>query len=109
MKTSQVSTFNGQKDHTFVMEKSGEKRARKETVEEHITVLSEPGSNYLGHFVPVSGIANDIANGLFAFCAKKQLDVSLIDSIGCDGTFTNVGWKSGVIRRFEEKLTKPVH
>ena len=90
------------------MEKSGE-RARRKTVEEHITVLSEPGSNYLGHFVPASGTANDIANGLFAFCAKKQLDVSLIDSIGCDGTFTNVGWKSGVIRRFEEKLRKPRH
>ena len=100
--------FDGRKDRMFVMEKSREKRATKETVEEHITVLSEPESNYLGHFVPASGTANDIANDLFAFCTKKQLDVSLIDSIRCDGTFTDVGWKSGVIKRFEEKLRKPV-
>ena len=86
-----------------------EKGAKKEIIEGHITVLSEPGSNYSGHFVPASDAAKDIANGLLAFCAEKQIDVTKIDSIGCDGTNANVGWKSGVISRLEEKLKRPSH
>ena len=65
--------FDGQKDHTLVMERSEEKRAKKEIIEEHITVLSEPGSKYLGHFVPASGAAKDTANGLLAFVQKSRL------------------------------------
>ena len=42
--------FDGRKDRTLVMERSAERRARKEIIEEHITVLAEPGSRYLGHF-----------------------------------------------------------
>ena len=91
------------------MERSAERRARKEIIEEHITVLAEPGSRYLGHFSPTSGNAKDIADGLFAFCEEKQIDVTRIDSIGCDGTNVNVGWKSGILRRLEEKLKRPLH
>ena len=54
-------------------------------------------------------IAKDIADGLFAFCEEKQIDVTRIDSIGCDGTNVNVGWKSGILRRLEEKLKRPLH
>ena len=39
------------------MERSAERRARKEIIEEYITVLAEPGSRYLGHFSPRSGNA----------------------------------------------------
>ena len=91
-----------------MMERSEEKRAKKEIIEEHITVLPEPGSKYLGHFVPASGAAKYIVNGLLAFCAEKQIDVTKISSIGCDGTNANVGWKSAVIRRLEEKLRRPL-
>ena len=82
--------FDGRKDRALVMERSAERRARKEIIEEHIIVLAEPGSRYLGHFSPTSGNAKDIADGLFAFCEEKQIDVTRIDSIGCDGTNVNV-------------------
>ena len=59
--------------------------------------------------MPASGAAKDIANGLLAFCAEKQIDVTKIDSIVCDGTNANVGWKSAVIRRLEKKLRRPLH
>ena len=101
--------YDGRKDRTLVMERSAEKLARKEIIEEHITVLAEPGSRYLGHFSPTSGNAKDIADGLFAFCEEKQIDVTRIDSFGCDGTNVNVGWKSGILRRLEKKLKRPLH
>lgn len=100
--------FDGRKDKTILMKESESKRARTEVTEEHITVLSEPGSKYVGHFSLSSGSANDIVNGLFDFCIEKDIDVNKIDSIGCDGTNTNVGWKAGVIRKFEERLGKPL-
>lgn len=31
-----------------------------------------------------------------------------LDVIGCDGTVTNTGWKTGVIRTIEEKLKRPL-
>ena len=101
--------LDGKKDRTMVLAESGAKKARKEIIAEHITVLLEPGCKYLGHIVPPSGPVENIANGLFVFCVDKRIDVSKINSIGCDGTNTNVGWKSGAIKRLEEKLERLLH
>ena len=100
--------FDGRKDKTLIIKETGNKRSRLEIVEEHITVLTEPGSKYLGHFPLSNGSASNIANGLYNFCLQKNIDISKIDLIGCDGTNTNVGWKAGAIRKFEEKLGKPL-
>ena len=101
--------FDGRKDRTLLMEKSGTKRISREVIEEHVTVLAEPGSRYLGHSAPSSDIAKNIANSLIEICKEKQIDINKIQSIGCDGSNTNVGWKTGVIRRFEENFQRPLH
>ena len=101
--------FDGRKDKTLIMKEAGSKKSRSEIVEEHITVLTEPGSRYLGHFSLSNGSASNIANGLYDFCLKNNIDTNKIDLLGCDGTNTNVGWKAGAIRKFEEKLGKPLH
>ena len=67
------------------------KRTRREVIEEHVTVLAEPESRYFGHFSPSSGTAKNIANSLIEFCKDKQIDISKIQAIGCDGINTNVG------------------
>ena len=36
--------FDGRKNCTLLMEESGTKRIRREVIEEHVTVLAEPGS-----------------------------------------------------------------
>ena len=72
-------------------------------------MLAEPGSRYLGHFSPSSGTAKNIANSLIEFCKDKQIDFSKIQAIGCDGTNTNVGWKTGVTRKLEENFKRPLH
>ena len=96
--------FDSRKDCTLMIEESGTKRIRREVIEEDITVLAEPGSRYLGHFAPSSGNAKNIANSIIEICKEKQIDINKIQSIGCDGTNINVGWKTGVIRRLEKNF-----
>lgn len=45
--------FDGRKDNTLCIEKQGKKTYRKMVKEEHITLVKEPGSFYVGHIVPV--------------------------------------------------------
>ena len=97
--------FDGRKNRTLLMEESETKRIRREVIiEEHVTVLAEPESRYLGHFAPSSGTARNITNSLIEFCQEKLIDINKIQSIECDGTNTNVGWKTGVIRRRDENF-----
>ena len=50
--------FDGRKDTTSTNDTIGETKYRRITCkEEHISVLSEPNSQYISHFVPVSGSA----------------------------------------------------
>ena len=70
--------FDGRKIPTLLMKESGTKRIRREIIEEYVTVLAEPGSRYLGHFVPSSGTAKNIANSLIEFCKEKQIDINKI-------------------------------
>ena len=58
------------------MEESETKRTRREIIEEHVTVLAEPGSRYFGHFSPSSGTAKNISNSLIEFCKDKQIDIT---------------------------------
>ena len=51
----------------------------------------------------------NIAKSLIKFCKEKQIDINKIQAIVCDGTNTNVGWKTGVIRRLEENFQRPLH
>ena len=41
--------FDGRKDQTLINEKKGVSYRKKNIMEEHITLMSKPGSNYLGH------------------------------------------------------------
>ena len=101
--------LDGRKNRILLMEELETKRTRREVIEEHVTVLAEPGSRYLGHCLPSSGTAKNIANSLIEFFKDKQIDLNKIQAIRCDGTNSNVGWKTGVIRRLEEKFKRPLH
>lgn len=97
-------SFDGRKDKTLVQEDN----RRRVMVEEHITVLKEPGSQYLGHISLKSGNARAIANALFAFFVHKSIPLTKIVAIGCDGTAINTGVKAGVIKLVESKLKRPL-
>lgn len=97
--------FDGRKDQTLVYDKNENKRKR--VVEEHISVVSEPGSKYLGHVKPESGSALHIKRSLVHFL-EENFDISELIAIGSDGTVVNTGVKNGVIRLLEKQLKRPL-
>ena len=100
--------FDGRKDSTLAQIKVGNKLRKSHVKEEHITVLSEPRKkNYLGHFVPLSGSAEDISNGIYDMLLLKG-GVDDLEAAACDGTVVNTGWKNGVIRCLEKKIERPL-
>lgn len=99
--------FDSRKDKTVVQVKEGAKFYRRTQIEEHISLVQEPGSSYVGHVTPSSGSAADTAQSIFEFLEQKRSTENLI-VIGCDGTNVNTGHKGGVIRLMEERLNRPL-
>lgn len=97
-------SFDGRKDKTLIMEDG----RRKVVIEEHISLLKEPGSQYIGHIGVKFGDAKTIAHKLFAYFVAKSIDLACIVAIGCDGTAVNTGAKAGIIRLLEGKLHRPL-
>lgn len=100
--------FDGRKDKTLVNTKKGNKFYRERKVEEHICLVQQPQSRYIGHVIPKSGSAKEISNSIISFLTQNLVDTKDIIAVGCDGTNTNTGHKAGVIRRLEENFKKPV-
>ena len=74
--------------------------------EEHISLVEEPGSKYIGHVSPKSGSAVSVMLSIMDFMADNVVDN--IVAVGCDSTVINTGQKGGVIRLMEQKLAKPL-
>ena len=92
--------FDGRKDRTCA------ERSSVTAVEEHVVVLSEPGSVYLTHFTPSSGRALDLLNELYSVSLMFDGTVKVL---GCDGTAVNTGVNGGVCRLFELVTSMAVH
>lgn len=100
--------FDGRKDKTLVNEKIGERYHRKEVLEEHISVLAEPGSIYLGHTTPSRGTAKEIVTSIVFLLENQGLNLDEVICVGCDGTATNTGWKGGIIQYLEKYFERPL-
>jgi hypothetical protein len=72
--------------------------------EEHISILSEPDSTYVDHATPASGTAKSISDSIL-----DTVDCCNLVCIGADSTNVNTGVNSGVIRRMEIELGRPLH
>ena len=96
--------FDGRKDHTLNNIQKGSKWYQKNVVEEHISLIEEPGSKYLGHATPTSGSSKNIKQCLMNFLKDRYKSLDKFVAIGCDGTNVNTGRVRGVIRLMEEEL-----
>lgn len=130
--------FDGKKDITCTIMKKGDKSYNQKVSEEHISLIAEPGKykyfnvnimnvinllsplqnihilifsdgKYLGHLVPTSGSARNIANDTIDYLTKKNVSLASLVAIGCDGTAVNTGVKGGIIRLIEETINRPLH
>lgn len=100
--------FDGRKDKTMVNHKERTKYYRQIITEEHISLIQEPESKYIGHATPTNGSALQIKNSIINFLETNNIVTSNIVAIGCDGTVVNTGFRTGVIRQIEEQLKKPL-
>lgn len=114
LKSSHESTivrgicFDGRKDKTIKNIKDGSSFYRQTTSEEHISLIQEPDSLYLGHLSPAGSSAKEIKDSIANFIATKDINIKKLVSIGCDGTVVNTGRKGGVIRLLEKEYNKPL-
>lgn len=100
--------FDGRKDKTLKIIKKGGKCYRTTTVEAQISLIQEPGSNYMGYVVPEVGTAKGIQTAITGFLLHEEISQDSIMAIGCDGTNVNTGKYGGIIRLLEKKLQKPL-
>uniref|UniRef100_A0A6P7FUT2 Uncharacterized protein LOC114334377 n=1 Tax=Diabrotica virgifera virgifera TaxID=50390 RepID=A0A6P7FUT2_DIAVI len=78
--------FDGRKDQTLVQTSEEGSLSKKTKTEEHIFIVSEPGSKYIGHLTPAS--------------------LAIRKATGCDGTAVNTGNRNGIIRQLELSLNR---
>lgn len=93
--------FDGRKDKTLKMDDN----RRQVVLEEHIVLVGEPGSIYVGHVVPKTGSAADITESMWELIKDSP---SGLTAVGCDGTNVNTGIRGGVVILLEHKLNRPL-
>ena len=96
--------FDGRCDKTNVMlEDEAGKKYPSVQMEEHISLTSEPGGEYLGHLSPAAKDAKTTADELYAFFVKEGIDKTL-EYTGGDSTNHVTGAQGGTMRHLEELL-----
>jgi hypothetical protein len=95
--------FDGKQDVTLV-HTSGVRRKIKE---EHYAIMSYPNERYIDHVMPESSKANDIAKEILSTITETN-SLQTLAAVVCDGTVNNTGKRSGVIRRLEEGVGRPL-
>ena len=95
--------FDGRKDSTQAQVKKGSKCIRTIIKEKHISVLSEPGLEYIDHIVPSSGSDRHISQSLYDLLLKYG-GTNELEAIECDRTAA--GWRNGAIRYLERQIDR---
>jgi len=106
----QALFFDGREDSTLTIETLDDNSKHRRLVgENHISLVKQPGDEYYGHVTSVSHTAEDEFESIWAHLSgKPNVETSTLEVVGCDGAPTNTGKHAGIIRRFEEKLGKPL-
>ena len=79
------------------------KRYPPTVVEEHVSLMSELGSQYVGHLSPTAKDARTQAAEIFRCLAANGFDMTL-QYIGGDSTYVNTGVHGGIMHYLEEHL-----
>ena len=104
--TDSNTTFCGR---TIIQNKMDDGKFHRQTImEEHVSIVLEPGSSYFTHLSPTNGASESIARAILKCLETKSVDMVQIQAIGCNGTVVNTGVKKGVIRLLETSLNRPL-
>lgn len=98
-------SFDGKHDKTL-------KTTNLTVEEDHITLLKEPGSKFIGYTTVNDGTSEALKNGILEFLEKENYSLDHLVAVNCDGTNTNTntntGWENGAIRLLEKHLKRPL-
>ena len=76
-------------------------------MEEHYTLVGEPGTYYLTHLTTENGTGRAIAEKAYKFLLENEM-VDELKVVGTDGTASMTGRFNGFIRLLEELVKKPL-
>lgn len=96
--------FDGKIDETLKYEDGKLRRVK----EEHISIVQEPNSYFIGHKTVTSKAAPVLRDSLVDFVDENNIIVNKIKAIGSDGEVTNTGAERGAIRLLEEEWHMPL-
>ena len=99
-----ICYFDGRKEKTMAQEEIDNVKHKRTVIEEHVVLVQEPESHYVGYFTPASGSAAAIISGIFSFLETNSISTDDTVAVGCDGTVVNTGQKGGVIHMVEMRL-----
>ena len=99
--------FDGRRDWTLTAIETNDKLLKSKEIEEHISIVAEPGSCYIDHVTPETRKASNIAKEILSVLSETD-SVDSLAAIVYDGCATNTGKHSGVIRRLELALDRPL-
>jgi len=100
--------FDRRKDKTRAQTRRGRRQHTRWVMEEHIVLVSEPNSVYLGHVTPSSGDAKSIAKCIAEFLQRRNIASENIVALGCDGAAVNTGAVKGVVHLLEKEFGRPL-
>ncbi|KAF0728912.1 Uncharacterized protein FWK35_00032074 [Aphis craccivora] len=100
--------FDGRKDKTLCNIEKDRQKYRQIILEEHISLIKEPESTFLGYITLTSGTSKCIEQAITDHFLEKELLMECLLAVGCDGTNVNVGTNGGIIRLLEKRLNKPL-
>lgn len=77
-------------------------------VEEHITLIEEPNSVFLGHVTPEGSSSKKKLSSIIDFFFDHDISLESLSAVGSDGTNVNTGINGGVIRLLELYVGRPL-
>ena len=101
--------FDGKRDVSLVNEKERNKFSMRKVAGEHISLLMKPGGKYIGHFTLIKSRSRSILEVIAKYTKDSRVSLSLLFTIGCDGTNVSTGINEGLIVLMEHYLKKPLH
>lgn len=96
--------FDGRKDQTKVY------KNKKIVMEkqEHISLVQQPGSIYIGHITVEEGDSRTVSEELVGYFDKKSISLANVKVMSCDGCPVNTGHENGIVVRLERMLQEPM-
>ena len=100
--------FDGREDKTIILEQDEDRSKRRRSVrEEHVSLVSEPGSIFIGHVSTGRQKSALITfQEMFKYLQDNEINMTSLRALESDGTSVITGKHNEVIRLFETKFVR---